>query len=90
MQPQFRPPVQLVQPVFSEAWFEALFLATDHLHDAICMGNRAMPLDPEQMIGWLEDIIYTAEQTIQEIRTHNNESRKQAESVTDAELFGLR
>ena len=63
-------PIQLVRSDYDTAWFEALFAALDQLHDAASAGQlgAASPLAVEDMVGWLGDIIYTAEQTIVEIR----------------------
>ncbi len=70
--------------VYDAAWFEALFNALDLLHDRVCaesdlsrtgttaqdgpVNTPVLPLDAADMVGWLEDIIYTAQETISEIR----------------------
>lgn len=62
-------------PPYDEMWFEKVFSALDRLHDAISFdaGTRAdldtlSTVDPELMVGWLEDIVFTAQETIAEIR----------------------
>ncbi|HMM29040.1 MAG TPA: hypothetical protein PKD46_12225 [Aggregatilineaceae bacterium] len=60
-------------PLYSVAWFEDLFDALDRLHDDVCgLGSGALDdpsaLDAEAMAGWLEDIVYTAQETIAELR----------------------
>ena len=56
--------------VYDAVWFEALFEAIDHLHDQVCdaSAEATSPLAPDDLVGWLEDIIYTAQETIVEIR----------------------
>lgn len=55
---------------YDEAWFETIFVALDRLHDAAsqeCL-TSVSPVAPADMVGWLEDIIYTAQEAIVEIR----------------------
>jgi hypothetical protein len=69
MQPhEFYPLVQA--DGYTEAWFERLFQAMDRLHDEASAGrlSSVSPVPAAEMIGWLEDIIYTAQETIMEIR----------------------
>ena len=58
-------------PVYDAAWFEAVFLAVDRLHDTLSSDspNTVSRLTPEEMAGWLEDIVYTAQEAILELRT---------------------
>ena len=62
--------------VYDAVWFEALFEAMDRLHD--CMSDlsatKVTPIDLADMVGWLEDIIYTAQETIVEIRENYPET----------------
>ena len=55
---------------YDAVWFEALFAAMDRLHDQVSDPGAApvLPLEPADMVGWLEDIIYTAQEAIVEIR----------------------
>jgi hypothetical protein len=74
--------IQLVRPdVYTEVWFETLFKAMDRLHDEASDGTVVSIVDPANMVGWLEDIIYTAQETISEIK-----AREPGDRVTDAEL----
>ncbi len=59
---------------FSEDAFAALFARFDRLHDLASAGQLAgtTPLRPSEVIGWLEDIIFTAEETIREIDSHSD------------------
>ncbi len=61
---------QLTGTVYDAVWFEALFNALDHLHDDVCADRLApLPATPvDEMVGWLEDIVYTAKETILELR----------------------
>lgn len=53
-----------------EAHFEALLQVMDALHDAAAVGtlNDVSPLSKRDVIGWLDDIIFTAEETIRELQ----------------------
>lgn len=54
---------------FTEIHFEALLGIMDQLHMAAAAGklNKLSPMDVRDVIGWLDDIIYTAEETIREL-----------------------
>ncbi len=58
---------------FSDDAFADLFARFDRLHDVASGGQLtgATPLRPSEVIGWLEDIIFTAEETIREIDAHS-------------------
>lgn len=74
-----------IQTLYDEAWFEIVFAALDRLHDAVSAQRPAKvsPVAPGDMVGWLEDIIYTAQEAIVEIRDNIPD-----ETVTEAELIG--
>jgi len=59
--------------MYDEAWFETVFVALDRLHDALSAGylGTVSRVAPEDMVGWLEDIIYTAQEAIVEIRAQS-------------------
>lgn len=61
---------QLTGTAYDVVWFETLFNALDHLHDDVCADCLApLPTLPrDEMVGWLEDIVYTATETILELR----------------------
>lgn len=54
---------------YSEEGFEAIFAQLDLLHDFVSTGRLAAVtnLPPEQVRGWLEDIIFTAREIIREM-----------------------
>lgn len=79
MQPQHRLNDQRQHTLYSEVWFETVFQALDRLHDDVCAG-RLSGMQTVDVVGWLEDIIYTAEQTIDELRA------QPSITVTDADL----
>ncbi len=64
------------QDSFGAVWFEALFQALDHLHNRVSDAGTAAvsPLTPDDLVGWLEDIIYTAQETSVEIRAKHPET----------------
>jgi hypothetical protein len=78
-QPQIRPTDMLLHAPYDAAWFEMVFLALDCLHDDVSAARpgSVSPLGPAGMVGWLEEIIYTAQEAITEIRA-------KSEYVTEA------
>ncbi|MBI4789416.1 MAG: hypothetical protein HY782_20495 [Chloroflexi bacterium] len=57
---------------YGEEGFEHLLARLDLLHDLASEGRlvEATPLRASDVVGWLEDIIFTAEETIREIDAH--------------------
>jgi hypothetical protein len=55
---------------YSEEGFEAIFVQLDLLHDFASNGRLAdvTDLPPEQVRGWLDDIIFTAREIIREMK----------------------
>jgi hypothetical protein len=85
MMHKLHPQTQLARASFDEAWFETVFRALDGLHDAVSdqRANTVSPVAPAEMVGWLEDIIYTAQEAIVEIRATMPE-----ETLTTADYTG--
>jgi hypothetical protein len=54
---------------YTEAHFEALLQMFDRLHDAAVLDTlpEVSTLDAQTMIGWLDDFIFTAQETIREL-----------------------
>ena len=61
--------IRILQALFTDTRFEAMFQSVDRLHDAAASGklSEVTNLDKRQVIGWLRDIIYTANETIREL-----------------------
>jgi gluconate kinase len=61
--------IRILQALFTEARFESIFNAIDRLHDAASSGKLAevTNLTADEVIGWLQDIAYTARETIHEL-----------------------
>jgi hypothetical protein len=70
---------------YDDEWFEAVFIALDHLHDAVSVGqpDSISPVIPADMVGWLQDIVYTAQEAIAEIQ-----AKTPGAGLTEAELLG--
>jgi len=51
--------------------FEGLHEVIDRLHDAASAGMLpdVTDLDPAEVIGWLQDLVFTANETIREIQS---------------------
>jgi hypothetical protein len=69
-------PRDMLNVRYDAAWFEALFTVLDQLHDQASSGclaaNASLP--PAEMVGWLEDIIYTAQETIYELQGRRSDT----------------
>lgn len=65
----------VTEQFFTEAHFEAMLQLVDRLHDAAAVGKleTATPLDARTVIGWLDDIIFTAEETIRELQAMSSQ-----------------
>jgi len=61
--------IRILQALFSDIRFESIFNAVDRLHDAASSGKLAevTNLSTDEVIGWLRDIAYTANETIHEL-----------------------
>lgn len=68
---------------FSDRGFARLFTAFDLLHDFASEGHlvEATDLRPSEVIGWLEDILFTVEETIREIDAHEVNRARFVETV---------
>lgn len=55
---------------YTEDHFEALLQLIDRLHDAAAAGKlgEVSPMDAREIAGWLDDIIFTAEETLRELQ----------------------
>jgi gluconate kinase len=62
--------IRILQALFTDARFESIFSAIDRLHDAASNGKLAevTNLSADEVIGWLQDITYTANETIRELK----------------------
>lgn len=70
MSPMHQPNLQLL---YNDARLSALFDALDELHSAASDGNvhAVTTLSSAEMIAWLRDLMYTAQETIEEIEDRN-------------------
>lgn len=61
--------IRLLQMLYTDARFESLFVSLDMLHDAASEGriSQVTALSKDELIGWLQDIAYTARETIREL-----------------------
>ncbi len=75
-------PLQIVKSQVSELTLESVLQTLDRLHDAVVADNleTTCTLDRDTVIGWLEDIIYTAQETIGELQCDESHP---AENVTE-------
>ncbi len=61
--------IRILQALFTDIRFESIFNAIDRLHDAASSGklDEVTNLSADEVIGWLRDIAYTANETIREL-----------------------
>jgi hypothetical protein len=67
--------IRILQALFTDVRFESIFNAVDRLHDAASSGTlgEVTNLSTDEVIGWLRDIVYTANETIQELEGSKRE-----------------
>lgn len=60
-----------LQILYTDARLTDLFQALDQLHSAASEGqlHTLTPLPEKELLGWLHDLIYTAQETISEIES---------------------
>ena len=58
------------QIIYNDMRLAGLFQSLDELHNAASEGSlqSVTPLSNAELLGWLQELIYTAEETIEEIR----------------------
>ncbi len=68
--------IRILQALFTDIRFESIFNAVDRLHDAAASGKLAevTNLSQDEVVGWLRDIIYTANETIRELEDPSSPS----------------
>lgn len=82
--------LEVLQTLVSEIHLEALLETLDRLHEGASNGaiNQVSAVAPDTLIGWLEDIVFTAQETIGELRREGN-SPNTAEPPTQVEIKPL-
>lgn len=60
------------QIIYNDARLAGLFQSLDELHSAASEGRlqNVTPLTNAELIGWLQELMYVAEETIAEISEH--------------------
>ena len=66
--------IRILQALFTDIRFESIFNAVDRLHDAASSGKlgEVTNLSTDEVIGWLRDIAYTANETIRELENDSD------------------
>lgn len=64
------------QIIYNDMRLAGLFQSLDELHNAASEGSlqSITPLSNAELLGWLQELIYTAEETITEIRQNETNS----------------
>jgi hypothetical protein len=75
---------------FSDRGLARLFSAFDLLHDYASDGHlvEATNLNSGEIVGWLEDILFTIDETIREIDAHEARQITRLSRLVKAELEG--
>lgn len=62
--------IRIFQMLYTDDRFHSIFRSVDRLHDVVCEGKleQVTNLSREEVIGWLQDIMYTVSETIREIQ----------------------
>jgi hypothetical protein len=61
--------IRVFQTLFNDDRFAAIFKTVDRLHDVVSEGklSQVSDLSPQEVVGWLKDIVYTVNETIHEL-----------------------
>ena len=61
-----------LQVLYTDSVLADLFQTLDQLHTAVSEDQlaRLTPLSEGELVGWLQDLVYTAQETITEIEQH--------------------
>jgi len=64
------------QIIYNNNRLASLFQSLDELHTAASEGNldTITPLANAELVGWLHELIYTAQETIVEISSHETQA----------------
>jgi hypothetical protein len=65
--------------LFTDAGLAAVFEAFDDLHTAASEGqiHEITALDKQELLGWLQDLVYTAQETIVELEKRSARRARQ-------------
>ncbi len=65
--------------LFTDAGLAMVFEAIDDLHDAVSEDqmDELTALDNRELVGWLRELVYTAQETIVEIEKRNARKARQ-------------
>lgn len=81
--------LEIIQSKISDVQLESVLNTLDRLHDAATEQALASEssVEPKQIIGWLEDIIFTAQETLKELQSQSQSERKQLPGNSVVKLY---
>ena len=81
--------LELFQSKISDVQLESLLNTLDRLHEAAVDQTITdeSNIEPKQIMGWLEDIIFTAQETMRELQSHPNVETQPLSSNTVIKLY---
>lgn len=83
--------LEIFQSKIGDVHLETVLTTLDRLHDASAQGTveAETNLESKQLIGWLEDIIFTAQETLKELQDRDADlkSANSAGSDTVIKLY---
>ncbi len=79
-------PLKIIASQITEIQLETVLQTIDRLHDAATADMLAdtCTMDATLVLGWLEDIIYTAQEAITEIQASQSVTENKAEIIMPA------
>ncbi len=77
-------PLKIIATQIGEAHLESMLQTLDRLHDAAAARDlkTTCSADHAVVVGWLEDIIYTAQETIGELQRQSSHGEAVMENVS--------
>ncbi len=83
--------IRILQGLFTDVRFESIFNALDRLHDAASTGklDEISNLSADEVMGWLRDIVYTANETMRELEESQGTTCDWASLVETSEDWSL-
>lgn len=66
--------LRVIQMLYTDARFASLLNSVDRLHDAVSEGQleQVTTLSKDEIVGWLRDILFTVNETINELESTAN------------------
>ena len=79
-----------LQVLYTDTYLADLFQTLDQLHTAVSEDQikSVTPLNEQELIGWLRELVYTAQETIEEIEEHRPAPQLRVLAFQNHEVIG--